>query len=37
MSNYSIKNYTFYKAKMYGLIVKPSTRKGKKLDNQNNR
>ena len=32
MSNYSIKNYTFYKAEMYGLIVKPSTRKGKKID-----
>ena len=32
MSNYSIKNYTFEKAKMYGLEVKPSLKKGKKVD-----
>ena len=32
MSNYLIKNYTFTKAKMYGLTVKPSLKKGKKVD-----
>ena len=32
MSNYIIKNYTYEKAKLYGLVVKPSVRKGKKID-----
>ena len=32
MSNYLIKNFTFDKAKMYGLTVKPSLKKGKKVD-----
>ena len=32
MCNYSIKNYTIEKAKIHGLTVKPSTRKGKKVD-----
>ena len=32
MSKYSIKNYTFHKAKIYGLTVKSSMKKGKKID-----
>ena len=32
MCNYSIKNYTIEKAKIHGLTVKPSTRKGTKVD-----
>ena len=32
MSNYEIKDYTYEKARMYGLVVKSSLKKGKKID-----
>ena len=32
MSNYLIKDYTYEKSRMYGLVVKPSLKKGKKID-----
>ena len=30
--SYLIKDYTYKKAKLYGLVLKPSVKKGKKID-----